>query len=203
MIQKNQVTFTFLTKLLSTLTLPHTLHSIYKHSTLDLSQRRIFIMQTLTILIILAMRSIFSEALDNPEGLVQVTVGDSQYLFSPNQIIAPSRTRIQFFFYGVSSSLHIRSDQFHVAAFQYLDLQNNMSLTKKNYSVVQSAFDTPCHPAPNAFYSGFISSSLSGPLAPITFTITLNDTHPIWFYCSQEDFCQRYMVGVINPYVEF
>lgn len=74
---------------------------------------------------------------------------------------------------------------------------------QKNYSVVQSTFDTPCRPAPHAFYSGFVESSLSGPLAPIHFTITLNDSNPIWFYCSQDNDCQHNMVGVINPYVVF
>ncbi|MCJ1427185.1 hypothetical protein MMC29_005088 [Sticta canariensis] len=125
-------------------------------------------MHALTILIVLAMRVFFVLALDNPNGLVQVSVGDGRYYFSPNQLTAPSGTRVRFYFYG-------------------------------NYSVVQSTFDNPCRPAPNAFYSGFVSSSLSGALAPIDFTITLNDTDPIWFYCSQENFCQRNMVGVINP----
>jgi hypothetical protein len=30
------------------------------------------------------------------------------------------------------------------------------------------------------------------------FTLMVNDTKPIWFYCSQKPHCQKGMVGVIN-----
>lgn len=62
-------------------------------------------MYALTILFILATRVIFGQGLDSPHGLAQVSVGDGRYLFSPNQIYAPSGTQVRFFFYGVSSSL--------------------------------------------------------------------------------------------------
>lgn len=68
-------------------------------------------MHALTILIILAMRIILVLALDNPNGLVQVSVGDGRYYFSPNQLTAPSGTRVRFYFYGVSFSLRVRVDQ--------------------------------------------------------------------------------------------
>ncbi|KAL8679677.1 MAG: hypothetical protein Q9224_007012 [Gallowayella concinna] len=32
-----------------------------------------------------------------------------------------------------------------------------------------------------------------------SYTIMINDTKPIWYYCSQGDHCQDGMVGVINP----
>jgi len=35
-----------------------------------------------------------------------------------------------------------------------------------------------------------------------TFTIEVNDTKPIWFYCSQGKHCQSGMVGAINPTAE-
>ncbi|MCJ1265081.1 hypothetical protein MMC22_004956 [Lobaria immixta] len=125
-------------------------------------------MHRLIILICLTARVVFSQALRDPKGLAQISVGDGRYYFSPNRLTAPSGTQVRFYFYG-------------------------------NYSVVQSTFEAPCRPAPDAFYSGFVAPSLSGPLAPIYFTITLNGTDPIWFYCSQQDLCQHNMVGVINP----
>lgn len=34
-----------------------------------------------------------------------------------------------------------------------------------------------------------------------SYSIEINDTRPIWFYCSQGRHCQQGMVGVINAYV--
>lgn len=64
------------------------------------------------------------------------------------------------------------------------------------HNVVQSDFNTPCSTT-GGFYSGFIDSQ-SGAAAD-TFTITINDTSPIWIYCSQVEHCQLGMVMVINP----
>ncbi|MCJ1255657.1 hypothetical protein MMC24_003474 [Lignoscripta atroalba] len=68
----------------------------------------------------------------------------------------------------------------------------------RNHSVVQAAFDAPCAPLTNAFYSGYIPS-MDG-LANTSYVLTINDTTtPLWFYCSQAMHCQSGMVGVINP----
>ncbi|KPI41884.1 uncharacterized protein AB675_5610 [Cyphellophora attinorum] len=62
------------------------------------------------------------------------------------------------------------------------------------HSVAQSVFNSPCAPSgPTGFWSGF-PNDLSKP-----FTITINSTDPIWFYCAQVSHCQSGMVGVINP----
>jgi plastocyanin len=65
-----------------------------------------------------------------------------------------------------------------------------------NHNVVQASFANPCMPMNGGFYSGFMPTS-SGP-ANKTFTITVNDTTPIWFYCGQGTHCESGMVGVIN-----
>jgi len=65
------------------------------------------------------------------------------------------------------------------------------------HNVAQSPFSTPCVPAPNGFYSGFIVPD-SGE-ANTTFVVMVNDTQPIWFYCSEFMHCQLGMVGVVNP----
>ncbi len=74
----------------------------------------------------------------------------------------------------------------------------------QNHSVVQSTFDNPCEPiAKNmpgtaGFFSGFMPVSENSSMMP-SYSIAINDTKPIWFYCSQGKHCQQGMVGVINP----
>ncbi|KAL8641429.1 MAG: hypothetical protein Q9228_001748 [Teloschistes exilis] len=74
----------------------------------------------------------------------------------------------------------------------------------KNHSVVQSTFDQPCQPVKNnmpstmGFFSGFMPVKANASMMP-SYTIMVNDTKPIWYYCSQGDHCQDGMVGVINP----
>lgn len=67
----------------------------------------------------------------------------------------------------------------------------------KNHTVTQSSFGDPCHPLDGGFFSGFNPTKS---VAPNTFTITVKDPKPIWFYCSQTkgDHCQKGMVGAIN-----
>ncbi len=73
----------------------------------------------------------------------------------------------------------------------------------KNHSIVQSTFDQPCAPIANnqpstpGFFSGFMPVGENSTVRPV-FTIAINDTKPIWFYCSQARHCQSGMVGVIN-----
>ncbi|KAA8896109.1 Cupredoxin [Sphaerosporella brunnea] len=70
----------------------------------------------------------------------------------------------------------------------------------RNHSVVQSSFDKPCQPLSGAstIWSGFMPVAAGTTDFP-TFTVKINDTNPIWFYCSQGKHCQSGMVGVINP----
>jgi len=49
----------------------------------------------------------------------------------------------------------------------------------------------------SAFFSGTINSN-SGP-ASNAFTVTVNSTDPIFFYCATVGHCQAGMAGVINP----
>lgn len=67
-----------------------------------------------------------------------------------------------------------------------------------NHSVVQGDFDNGCQPVTTGgFFSGFFPTS-SGENSNV-FSVTVNDTNPIAFYCSQGKHCQNGMVGVINP----
>lgn len=104
---------------------------------------------------------------------IKVSVGENGLTYTPNNITAAVGTAIEFDFFP------------------------------KNHTVTQSSFADPCHPLNtngvfNGFFSGFVptASSPSGS----TFTIIVNDTTPIWFYCAQTtgNHCQSGMVGSIN-----
>jgi hypothetical protein len=66
-------------------------------------------------------------------------------------------------------------------------------------TVTQSSFADPCHPLAGGFFSGFVPTTPQ--TLGATFTITVKDTKPIWFYCSQTGaggHCQKGMVGSVN-----
>ncbi|KAI0908919.1 hypothetical protein F4823DRAFT_563376 [Ustulina deusta] len=70
----------------------------------------------------------------------------------------------------------------------------------KNHAVSQSTFADPCHLQENGIFSGFTPNTSPDVAAPTDFTITINDTKPLWFYCPQTNgnHCQNGMVHAIN-----
>ncbi|KAI0970273.1 hypothetical protein F4678DRAFT_135043 [Xylaria arbuscula] len=70
----------------------------------------------------------------------------------------------------------------------------------KNHAVAQSTFADPCHLQSNGIFSGFTPNTSPDVAAPTDFTITVNDTKPLWFYCPQTNgnHCQSGMVHAIN-----
>ncbi|CEJ60927.1 hypothetical protein PMG11_09481 [Penicillium brasilianum] len=65
------------------------------------------------------------------------------------------------------------------------------------HSVVEASFDNPCQPSSSGgFFSGFFQTSKE---SKTVFTVTVNNTDPIWYYCGVVGHCQAGMVGVINP----
>jgi plastocyanin len=65
-----------------------------------------------------------------------------------------------------------------------------------DHSVTQAAFSDPCQPiAGGGFFSGFMADSST------TFTITINNTDPIYFSCSQSGHCQAGKSS--NPFLPF
>jgi plastocyanin len=66
----------------------------------------------------------------------------------------------------------------------------------KNHSVVTSTFDKPCSPAGSVF-SGYMPVAADAVNTP-TYTIMVQDTKPMWLYCSQGKHCQSGMVMAIN-----
>lgn len=74
-----------------------------------------------------------------------------------------------------------------------------------NHTVTQSNFDNPCVPisVSNSSATGIFSSfqpaaaSASRGQIPV-FTVMINDTKPMWLFCSQGPHCKRGMSMVIN-----
>jgi plastocyanin len=118
----------------------------------------------------LVLCSLFSSALSS--GSVQtVTVGNNGELsFAPDSITAAVGTSVEFVFYP---SVH---------------------------SVTQSSFDSPCAVLADGtgFWSGAFTTMGDGTNTNV-FTLTVNDTNPIWFYCATLGHCEAGMAGVINP----
>jgi uncharacterized cupredoxin-like copper-binding protein len=67
----------------------------------------------------------------------------------------------------------------------------------QKHSVARGDFATPCTPSNNTFFSGAFPVT-SGSSSQV-FTITVNDTKPIWFYCGVPSHCEAGMAGVVNP----
>jgi hypothetical protein len=71
-----------------------------------------------------------------------------------------------------------------------------------NHTVTQSTFDAPCQPIAmhsnvTGVYSGFMPVAATAQMTP-TYTILINNTTPMWLYCSQGKHCQNGMTMVIN-----
>jgi len=71
-----------------------------------------------------------------------------------------------------------------------------------NHTVTQSTFDEPCMPIgmtsnQTGVFSGFMPVTAGATTVP-TYTILVNNTTPMWFYCSQAKHCQSGMVMVVN-----
>jgi plastocyanin len=113
------------------------------------------------------------------DGAVHTVVvgGTGKLFFTPDHIVAAPRDQIVFQF------------------------------QQKNHSVVQSSFADPCRPlnalnatAPQGFNSGYHPVGANDTDFP-TWSITVNDTAPIWAYCGQttpSSHCGAGMVFAVN-----
>ncbi|MCJ1412989.1 hypothetical protein MMC19_007090 [Ptychographa xylographoides] len=97
-----------------------------------------------------------------------VTVGNGALVFNPPILSAMPGDKVNFHYYP------------------------------NNHSVAQSSFGAPCVPLnQSAIFSGFMPVPV-GSVGQTVFTITVNDTKPIWLYCSQARHCESGMAMVIN-----
>ncbi|TEY40959.1 hypothetical protein BOTCAL_0411g00070 [Botryotinia calthae] len=65
----------------------------------------------------------------------------------------------------------------------------------KTHSVAQAAFASPCKGS--GFFSGPITTTGTEANASV-FSVLINDTKPIWFYCGYPGHCEGGMVGAVN-----
>jgi plastocyanin len=107
---------------------------------------------------------------------IEVIVGgpNGNLTFTPSRVSAAPRDTIKFIF--------------HV----------------KNHTVTQSSFGAPCMPLTDkttgtkiGFDSGFFPVAADATTFP-TWSLTINDTAPIWAYCRQGNHCGAGMVFVVN-----
>ncbi|KAK9376936.1 Cupredoxin [Lipomyces chichibuensis] len=103
-----------------------------------------------------------------------ISVGDAGLDFAPNSITASVGDYVQFTF-----------------------------LTG-THAVAQAGYDSPCTPYSGSTEGAGNNGIYSGLIVPYknyfpTYTIRINNTDPIWFYCPESYHCQSGMVGVINP----
>jgi len=100
---------------------------------------------------------------------IDIDVGEDGLVFSPDPLPAADKGDILKFHFYPSTGPH---------------------------SVVSSTFEKPCVPNEGAFFSGLLEGTASGSQ---TFEVEVQNTDPIWFYCSASKHCQAGMVGVVNP----
>jgi plastocyanin len=58
----------------------------------------------------------------------------------------------------------------------------------KNHTVTQSTFPAPCQPMSGGVDSGFQPVAANATNVP-SFTVTVNATTPLWFFCHQTGYC--------------
>ncbi|KND90747.1 hypothetical protein TOPH_04606 [Tolypocladium ophioglossoides CBS 100239] len=101
---------------------------------------------------------------------ISIDVGENGLTYSPSNSKAAAGESVEFHFYA-------------------------------QHSVVAADFSKPCNPASSGgFFSG-IKNTASLPVSPLSlgiFSIVINNTDPIFFYCVVDGHCQAGMVGVIN-----
>ncbi|KAM3078142.1 hypothetical protein ACMFMG_002556 [Clarireedia jacksonii] len=97
-----------------------------------------------------------------------ILVGKDGLKFTPNVTVANAGTKLEFHFYPQA------------------------------HSVAQASFADPCVPISNGtgFYSGLVPTTEGANVN--VFTVDVNDTKPIWFYCGAQTHCEKGMVGAVN-----
>jgi len=74
----------------------------------------------------------------------------------------------------------------------------NFVFGPKNHTATQSTFAAPCTGMTGGADSGFMPIPAGATTAP-TYSVTVTQTTPLWFYCRQANHCQQGMVFAINP----
>jgi len=70
---------------------------------------------------------------------------------------------------------------------------------KKNHTLTQSSFGSPCIALPGGTDSGYRPNPDGTADPPPTFRYTVETVDPTWWFCKQGNHCQQGMVFAINP----
>ncbi|KAH9835690.1 uncharacterized protein C8Q71DRAFT_709593 [Rhodofomes roseus] len=113
---------------------------------------------------------------------------------------------------AVSAAVHdvivgsANADQIYTPSFLSASVGDQITFQFKqaNHTVTQSSLNDPCHKISGGFDSGFMFVPSNQTDNFPTYTITVNDTKPIWVYCRQADdtpksHCGNGMVFAVNP----
>ncbi|KAG8928684.1 hypothetical protein FRC03_012642 [Tulasnella sp. 419] len=73
----------------------------------------------------------------------------------------------------------------------------NFEFHAKNHTVTQSSFASPCAPLAGGVDSGYVPVAADATTFPV-WSIRVQETTPLWFYCAQGAHCQNGMVFAIN-----
>ncbi|KAF8266528.1 Cupredoxin, partial [Lactarius quietus] len=74
----------------------------------------------------------------------------------------------------------------------------NFVFYPKNHTVTQSTFPAPCQPMAGGVDSGFQPVAANATNVP-QFSVMVNVTTPLWFFCHQTGHCESGMVFAVNP----
>ncbi|EER26916.1 hypothetical protein D8B26_005523 [Coccidioides posadasii str. Silveira] len=138
---------------------------------------------------------------------IQATVDDRLYPLRPRKAHFPAKRQLPESMVNVhvvqvsdnEGALKFYPDDLQVELGEMVQFQFH----PKNHSIVQSTFDRPCEPMSRStpgmagIRSGFMPVEADSEMMPV-FTIMVNDTKPMWFYCGQGKHCQNGMVMAIN-----
>ncbi|KAH9937548.1 uncharacterized protein B0H18DRAFT_1113368 [Fomitopsis serialis] len=98
------------------------------------------------------------------------------------------------------------ADQIYTPSFLSASVGDQITFQFKqaNHTATQSSFNDPCHKTSGGFDSGFMFVPSNQTDNFPTYTITVNNTTPIWVYCRQADdtpksHCGNGMVFAVNP----
>ncbi|TVY93481.1 hypothetical protein LAWI1_G001297 [Lachnellula willkommii] len=125
-----------------------------------------------------------------------VSVGAAGFVFTPDTVIANVSDIVGEYFQPLQSWASLRTLPLTSPEYRFYP---------QNHSVARADFKSPCIPYEYSgpgrvgFWGGFHPLNVVPPQPPF-FQVQINDTAPIFFYCSAPGACiDDGMVGVINP----
>ncbi|CAG8951291.1 hypothetical protein HYFRA_00008040, partial [Hymenoscyphus fraxineus] len=125
-----------------------------------------------------------------------ITVGEYGHVFTPESTTAEVGDIVG----KIGVDVIPQNDTDMHVEFRFFPLNHSLWLVVNNEKVAKAEFKSPCIPyeitgaGKQGFWSGFFPLNVIA-----TPAMKVNDTQPIFFYCSSPGACVDKMVGVVNP----